>query len=270
MIIQMKKNNKSGVSLVEMVVILAVIVFVLLVVLPATSYSRARSAGMVCMANVQSLARSWNAYQEDFDGWIVTGFNYYVNYGSSTPMFWRWVEPPLLDSSPEVFPAGSSPYNWLASGDDRTLEARLRGIRAGRLYPYVGDERIYHCPSDKRYITARTISDKRYRTYSIPGMMAGEEYSREGQYIGAPVNKKKRVAYKMSEIQAPSEKYIFVEENVNQDYNRGSWVLFDDDNPWSWRDPLAVFHNNRGTLSFADGHAELINRPTIATKVRSA
>ena len=60
----------------------------------------------------------------------------------------------------------------------------------------------------------------------------------------------------------PEEKYVFVEEGVNdQRENRGSWVLHLAD-PLinsTWWDTMAVWHNNKSTLSFADGHAIMKN-----------
>lgn len=63
----------------------------------------------------------------------------------------------------------------------------------------------------------------------------------------------------MNEISDPGGKYVFVEEDVDQSYNLGGWVLFSGGNGESWWDPLGAFHNERSTLGYADGHAEKIN-----------
>ncbi len=59
----------------------------------------------------------------------------------------------------------------------------------------------------------------------------------------------------IDEIKQPGSKYVFVEESDKRKWNMGSWVL----NPKKkeyWVDPLAIWHNKRSTLGFADGHSE--------------
>jgi prepilin-type processing-associated H-X9-DG protein len=49
--------------------------------------------------------------------------------------------------------------------------------------------------------------------------------------------------------------YVFVEDGDWRGYNKGSWAM-DPVTPAAV-DNLAVYHNNKGTLSFADGHANM-------------
>jgi len=50
-------------------------------------------------------------------------------------------------------------------------------------------------------------------------------------------------------------KYIFVEEMDTRGLNRGSWQMNPRDR--SWTDPVAMWHNKKSTLGFADGRAEM-------------
>jgi prepilin-type processing-associated H-X9-DG protein len=50
--------------------------------------------------------------------------------------------------------------------------------------------------------------------------------------------------------------YIFVEEADTRGTNIGSWQM-DPGPSGRWVDPVAMWHNRRSTLGFADGHAEM-------------
>lgn len=176
-------------------------------------------------------------------------------------MDYRWVEVPLLPTAPDYFAPGQNPNPHRANGNLMDLESRLKGIRAGRLWIYTESEKLYHCPGDRQWKKGGTVQEKRYRSYSISGMMRSEDIRREGDNVNFPggVTKKRHTVFKMNEIVNPGGKYVFVEEDVDQDYNKGGWVLFAGGNGERWWDPLGAFHNERSTLGYADGHAEKIN-----------
>jgi prepilin-type processing-associated H-X9-DG protein len=62
---------------------------------------------------------------------------------------------------------------------------------------------------------------------------------------------------KLASIPDHSEAVVFVEEGTTYTvgYNMGPWWLAWNPSP-GWCDPLAVFHGDVSTFSFADGHAE--------------
>ncbi len=227
--------------------------FGLAVLFPAAGLARGWGKMEMCMANVHILGRGWLAYAEDYDGRLVGGSNY-----TDTP--YRWVERPLYS------PTYSSPP--VSSGNEYTLEYRLNGIRAGKLYPYIQDTQVYHCPADRAWVDG-TAPLQPYRSYSIGGLMNGEDYtSRSGNTITGyrtvnfPTGAKKLInAERMSQIRRPADKFVFVEEDVwdrsvfgGQLENLGSFILMYFSNPDSWWDSPALIHPDRGMLGFADGH----------------
>lgn len=120
-----------------------------------------------------------------------------------------------------------------------TLAQQKEAIRRGVLFPYVGKVQIYRCPADPRRQDSRYVT---YRTFAIPGGANGEmwaEYTR---------------AKRLSDLAAPAKQYVFVEEMDPRGTLIGSWQM----NPGTktWVDPLAMWHPQRTTLGFADGHAE--------------
>lgn len=219
---------------------------------------RQHAKGVVCMTNVGGLARAWLLYPEDNDGLLVGGSTY-----NSTD--YRWCERPLVPGSPMPIPFGINPSNYEASPGSGALnqEARLRGIRAGWLFAYTGNQRIYHCPSDTNYIS----HDEPYsvfRSYAIAGQMNGEDSRTSTITLPDGGTRELRMARNINQIVSPDEKYVFVAEDVvnspvhgAQWYNLGGFVLMSGSNYWSWWDIPALYHNDGSTLSFADGHAEM-------------
>ena len=60
---------------------------------------------------------------------------------------------------------------------------------------------------------------------------------------------------KMGQIVTPADKIVFLENTDDRGWNMGSWLMTYGNSP-GWGDPLAIFHNDRNTFSFADGHAD--------------
>lgn len=112
---------------------------------------------------------------------------------------------------------------------------------SGVLASYVGSEKPWHCPADRNY--RRQVDRGGKRSYSITGLMHGER-----------PNDPKCVD-KMGEIVTPAIKIVFLENTDDRGWNIGSWIMNYGSSP-SWIDPLAIFHNDRSTIGFADGHAE--------------
>jgi len=141
--------------------------------------------------------------------------------------------------------AGKYPYAWVQAptGAGTIIERQKEGIRQGALYHYVGSSvDVYRCPADQRMQHPAQLA---FCSYSIAGGANGEGW--QNAYVQAE---------KYSEITKPAAKYVFVEEADPRGWNRGSWIINPPDK--TWVDPLAIWHSNaRGTLGYADGHAEI-------------
>ncbi len=125
--------------------------------------------------------------------------------------------------------------------NDSPVEEKQDAVKRGSLFPYVKDVKIYHCPADTRKMTGSTA----FRTFSLAGGANGETWSAY----------EKAVNY--SDLKRPSSKLIFVEEMDNRGLNLGSWQMDPDRIHPSWTDPVAMWHNEKSTIGFADGHAEM-------------
>lgn len=215
--------KKRAFTLIELLVVIAIIALLMALLMPALRLAQDQAMGIICVNNLRQLSIAWLAYATENEGKIVDG---HIPQ-SNAPQ--HWVVAPI---------APNGDY----TGGDRPglVENKLRGIENGLLYPFIKSMKVYHCPADARI----DIPDQRaYRSYSVAGGMNGEA----GGFGAEPIQ-----VY--DEIRKPSNKIVFLEEMDTRGWNIGSWVM----NPKTkrWVDPLGIWHNDRSTLGFADGHAE--------------
>ncbi len=217
--------KRNGFTLVELLVVIAVIAILMAILMPALRLAKDQAYAVVCVSNLRNLSLAWFTYAEENDSTLVDG---HIPQNTNQPNAF-WVEAPQG-------PAGN-----YTGGSNPTLEDMLRGIRRGKLFPYAKNVDAYRCPNDRR---RRDPTQNAFRSYSIAGGMNGED----------KYGFSKRAIEVYDEIKTPSMKYVFVEESDTRGWNMGSWVV----NPTgdSWIDPLAIWHNKRSTLGFADGHSE--------------
>lgn len=215
-------SPKKAFTLIELLVVIAIIALLLAVILPSLKIAKQQAQGTICLSNLRGLSMAWHAYTEQNDEKLVPG-----NVPNTNPSPNYWV------ASPQDIHGtfGDDP-------DPMKVENEIRGIQKGLLFPFIDNTDSYHCPGDKGMIQF----GGGYRTYSITGLMNGEQAM-------VPENVKK-----YGDIRMPSNKYMFVENTDRRGWNIGSWIM--DYTTPGWGDPLAIWHNKRSTLGFADGHAE--------------
>ncbi|MBP7052358.1 MAG: type II secretion system protein [Phycisphaerae bacterium] len=136
----------------------------------------------------------------------------------------------------------TDPGNWvLRASQTGNWEVKKQAIRNGLLYKYVGEEiGVYRCPADPRKDSSSI--PVAYRTFSIAGGANGETSG----FTAIKV---------YTEFKRPAMQYVFVEEMDTRGENIGSWLM--KVRAKAWTDPLAMWHNDKSTIGFADGHAEM-------------
>jgi len=131
--------------------------------------------------------------------------------------------------------------SWVLAPSGNSIEDKKEAIRRGTLFPYVNNTvDVYRCPADLRIKDPGQFA---FCSFSIAGGANGEPWAGS-----VP-------AKKYSDIKGPAAKYVFLEDIDPRGYNVGSWVM--DFKPPRWVDPLAMWHNEKGTMGFADGHSEM-------------
>lgn len=168
---------------------------------------RERAKESVCRSNVSKLSEAWLRYAQDHGGNLVGGDTRSGN----------WVTVPSTSG---------------------VREQELDAIKRGLLFPYVGDVRLYHCPSQS---TQASPMPTGWRSFVIAGGANGESWS----------GYQKATTY--SDLKDPSTRYIFVESPSVRGILMGSWQM--NLKAPAWVDPVAMWHNRKSVFGFADGHA---------------
>jgi len=248
------KRIKKGFTLIELLVVISIIALLISILMPALNKAREQATGSVCLGNQKNLMLAYIMYADEHDDRLVGG---YVPRSDQTSRLvqHQWVfQPQADDGSPRDFYGGTVP----------TLQDRINGLKAGKLWKYLKNHEVYNCPGDTRVRkgTRNTAPDKRYfyiyRSYSLPDVLAATN-DNQINYAAKPFRK-------LNQIKNPTSRYSFVEVafagSTNLIFNHGGWSF----QPWpsgyrdgTWWDPLGYFHNRAASFSFFDGHAEMHN-----------
>lgn len=177
--------TRRGLTLVELLLVMAIISSLIAISIPALVSVRDHAQGAVCSQNVKTLSLAWLIYK-DYNYDRIVG-------GMAGDKRGDWVHLPAKDSQ-------------------NMTDAEKKGIEEGALYRYTPDSvDIYRCPADSRPPDPTRAT---HRSYSIAGGANGEGW--QDTYV--PLER-------YSQITKPSLTYIFVEEADPTGTNRGSWVM---------------------------------------------
>lgn len=252
-----RRAGKQAFTLIELLVVIAIIALLISLLMPALNTAREKAKQLLCLSNNRDLAVAWVMYHTQNNGYIVGGCvgrvvapnGSYIDGGSldpdnPTPTI-DWLHKPLPPVNSSV-------------PDFENQEAIQAGIREGKLYEFVGNTKIYHCPSDNRRDKSALVA---WASYSIVGGLNGvarpdhvspvgtSPYDSGGQWGIVPHTK-------FETVRNPASKLLFFVEPDprSSGYNLGSWVM-NVQGP-AWVDPVGIYHNDRTTVGYVDGHAE--------------
>ena len=223
-------------TLVELLVVIAVIAILAALLLPALTKARARAQGIACLSNIRQLQIVWLSYAQDFNDQIV-------------------------------YNPGELDMGCGATNDGDANMAYISGylsqfsVAWGLLFGYVGSLAPYHCPAQSQVFGGAWAADG---TMTGPGLVKmtpirsfsiGERMN--GLVPPAPTtNSNPQNLARLSDITRPSPAVAYVFCDVNLYSVRDGRFDTPFGNQWAEQVPSAR-HANSGTVSYADGHCEL-------------
>lgn len=127
-------KSRRGFSVPEMLAVVAIIVIIISLLLPAYRTARDMARMAPCLSNQHQLAMGWRAYATD---------NLGVMMGSHT---WRTNFDWVMDPAAPVLPTNETADN----------------IRNGMMFPYVNTLDVYRCPNEPRTAYLRSYSGNNF------------------------------------------------------------------------------------------------------------
>jgi len=103
-------SRRRGFTIVEMLVVIAMIAVLAGILLPALTKARDAARRTVCMSNLRQLTQAYLGYAADHDRELITNHRH---------------------------------GDWVMDGADRDA------VTTGKLYPYLNNDRVYRCPQQE-------------------------------------------------------------------------------------------------------------------------
>jgi len=246
-----ERETTRAFTLIELVVVVAVIVVLFTLLTPALAGNKLRSRTAGCMDNQRQLALGWRLFADDNNDRIVGMGDGITN---NQPANWR--------IRPGNFPVGTV-YPVATNSQDANIKYDELGYRIGLLYRYAQNVKILHCPGDTRI---RQLTRYAYTSYSGANGLSGNGTTSPPSYA----------LDETTDILHPAERWLWIEEDDPRPTSVNGFTVWELLGTWTpngavdlqqvaqgnytsciWWDGPAAFHFNSAVFNYADGHVDV-------------
>src|SRR5579871_231368 len=241
--------GRRAFTLVELLVVVAIVVVLFGVRLPALAAGKTRSKSAQCMNNARQLSLAWLMYAAD-------NHDYFLSSSGAATGF-----------------AGNN-YSWALSTMNFDLNNRANydpavDIMQRPMWNYNRNADIYRCPADPSTVTVNGTAIPRTRSYSMNwflGGFAGNPGSGSPWGPNFPYYTKLTDFADPVRSPGPAGTFLFIEERFDL-INLGNFATDMTGYPqagkpaapatYVWLDMPAFYHSFASVISFVDGHVDI-------------
>ncbi len=219
----LRGRTSMAFSLVELLVVIAVIGILAAMLLPALGQAKQQALRAACQNNLRQLQICWQMYSGDNDDVMTpNNFVYFFTPGTTNGG--------TLGEDSQTWCRSIAPLDDYPINDNTSL-----------LFRYNQNADIYRCPADQSTVTDQPTK-RRNRSFNMSNSinMAKADHYR-----------------KLTSVPRPTALFVFIDTHENAIWD-ATFGLFTENDYWRdyWLDIPAERHGRGANLSFVDGHVE--------------